>query len=93
MLHATVFITANCRVILTDAIWRIIGVWPSGKAHGFGPCIRGFESLHPSQVKSPEPLGFGLFTLFAAGWNSHAWVRLTVKFFQNFLRARLSSGV
>jgi len=24
-------------------------VWPSGKAHGFGPCIRGFESLHPSQ--------------------------------------------
>ena len=27
------------------------GMSPSGKAHGFGPCIRGFESLHPSQVK------------------------------------------
>ncbi len=25
-----------------------IGAWPSGKAHGFGPCIRGFESLRPS---------------------------------------------
>ena len=24
---------------------------PSGKAHGFGPCIRGFESLHPSQME------------------------------------------
>ena len=28
-----------------------IGMSPSGKAHGFGPCIRGFESLHPSQEK------------------------------------------
>ena len=28
------------------------GVWPSGKAPGFGPGIRGFESLHPSQVKN-----------------------------------------
>lgn len=25
------------------------GMWPSGKAPGFGPGIRGFESLHPSQ--------------------------------------------
>ncbi len=25
-----------------------IGASPSGKAHGFGPCIRGFESLRPS---------------------------------------------
>lgn len=24
-------------------------MWPSGKAPGFGPGIRGFESLHPSQ--------------------------------------------
>lgn len=30
---------------------RIIGVWPSGKAPGFGPGIRGFESLHPSHVR------------------------------------------
>lgn len=29
----------------------IIGLSPSGKAHGFGPCIRGFESLQPSQVR------------------------------------------
>lgn len=28
-----------------------IGMWPSGKAPGFGPGIRGFESLHPSQQK------------------------------------------
>ena len=26
------------------------GASPSGKAHGFGPCIRGFESLRPSQI-------------------------------------------
>ena len=26
------------------------GAWPSGKAPGFGPGIRGFESLRPSQV-------------------------------------------
>jgi hypothetical protein len=26
------------------------GMWPSGKAPGFGPGIRGFESLHPSQA-------------------------------------------
>jgi hypothetical protein len=25
------------------------GTWPSGKAPGFGPGIRGFESLRPSQ--------------------------------------------
>ena len=28
----------------------ITGAWPSGKAHGFGPCIRGFESLRPSHA-------------------------------------------
>ena len=26
-----------------------IGMSPSGKASGFGPDIRGFESLHPNQ--------------------------------------------
>ncbi len=31
-------------------ILRNNGVWPSGKAPGFGPGIRGFESLHPSQI-------------------------------------------
>ena len=25
----------------------IYGVWPSGKAAGFGPAIRRFESFHP----------------------------------------------
>ena len=39
----------NLSVIASKVV--IIGVWPSGKAHGFGPCIRGFESLHPSQVQ------------------------------------------
>lgn len=29
-----------------------LGDWPSGKAPGFGPGIRGFESLIPSQLKS-----------------------------------------
>jgi hypothetical protein len=29
------------------------GMWPSGKAPGFGPGIRGFESLHPSHDKTP----------------------------------------
>ena len=28
------------------------GAWPSGKAPGSGPGIRGFESLRPSHVKS-----------------------------------------
>ena len=28
-----------------------IGMWPSGKAPGFGPGIRGFESLHPSHFQ------------------------------------------
>jgi hypothetical protein len=28
-------------------------MWPSGKAPGFGPGIRGFESLHPSHGKTP----------------------------------------
>lgn len=32
-------------------LWHI-RVWPSGKALGFGPSIRGFESLHPSQTMS-----------------------------------------
>ncbi len=37
---------------------------PSGKAHGFGPCIRGFESLHPSQIQELEYLiEFKLFYL------------------------------
>ena len=29
----------------------INGGWPSGKAPGFGPGIRGFESLTPSQIE------------------------------------------
>ena len=32
-----------------------VGTWPSGKAPGFGPGIRGFESLRPSQLKKLEP--------------------------------------
>ena len=29
-------------------IMLVVGEWPSGKAPGFGPGIRGFESLLPS---------------------------------------------
>ena len=39
-------------------------MWPSGKAPGFGPGIRGFESLHPSQEKmSPFGLIFSWLAL------------------------------
>ena len=31
----------------------IIGEWPSGKAPGFGPGMRGFESLLPSHDLRP----------------------------------------
>ena len=44
-----------------------IGVWPSGKAHGFGPCIRGFESLHPSHRKSLRSFDLRLFLLLKIG--------------------------
>jgi hypothetical protein len=27
---------------------ELVGVWPSGKATGFGPVIQRFESFHPS---------------------------------------------
>ena len=55
-------------------ILRYIGVSPSGKAHGFGPCIRGFESLHPSQVELISFLRFffylnPLFLSFLKVWN------------------------
>ena len=32
------------------------GMSPSGKATGFGPVIRGFESLHPNQKFLPPQL-------------------------------------
>jgi hypothetical protein len=35
-----------------------VGVSPSGKAAGFDPAIRRFESCHPSQL-CQEPLLFG----------------------------------
>jgi hypothetical protein len=35
-----------------DIIAVAIGMWPSGKAPGFGPGIRGFESLHPSHAET-----------------------------------------
>ena len=34
---------------IADTFTPIIGEWPSGKAPGFGPGMRGFESLLPSQ--------------------------------------------
>lgn len=37
-------------------------MWPSGKAPGFGPGIRGFESLHPSQLRSPHHCGLFSWT-------------------------------
>ena len=41
-------------------------MWPSGKATGFGPVIRGFESLHPNQkFLAPRMRGYlyGLYQL------------------------------
>ena len=48
--------SATAGIILARVLWRRKssfdgGESPSGKAHGFGPCIRGFESLLPSQMK------------------------------------------
>lgn len=37
---------------------------PSGKAHGFGPCIQGFESLHPSHEVITDTEEFELRALF-----------------------------
>ncbi len=41
------------------------GMWPSGKAPGFGPGIRGFESLHPSQIRTFLELVARLGVFFA----------------------------
>ena len=38
------------------AFLDIMGRRQVGKAHGFGPCIRGFESLRPSHAKT-RPFG------------------------------------
>ncbi len=40
-----------------------IGRWPSGKAPGFGPGIRGFESSPPSSFAERPPVVF-LVNLF-----------------------------
>ena len=37
------------------AILTVNGAWPSGKAPGFGPGIRGFESLRPSHPFRTSP--------------------------------------
>ncbi len=44
--------TAYNRLVLRirKHIWHN-RAWPSGKAPGFGPGIRGFESLRPSQMR------------------------------------------
>ena len=40
-------------------------MWPSGKATGFGPVIRGFESLHPNQkFLAPHMRGYLYGLLF-----------------------------
>ena len=41
-------IVASDSDLLTVLIEADYGDWPSGKAPGFGPGIRGFESLIPS---------------------------------------------
>lgn len=42
---------------------RSIGVSPSGKAAGFGPAIRGFESSRPSLVPLISYFEFGILRL------------------------------
>jgi hypothetical protein len=38
-----------------STIMFAVGMSPSGKAAGSGPAIRGFESLHPSQIATFAP--------------------------------------
>ncbi len=47
--RTTIFTLAHRRSSCIDHV--IIGVSPSGKAAGFDPAIRRFESFHPSQKK------------------------------------------
>jgi hypothetical protein len=34
---------------------ELVGVWPSGKATGFGPVIQRFESFHPRNRETQKP--------------------------------------
>ncbi len=43
-------------------------MWPSGKAPGFGPGIRGFESLHPSQEKCLRSFDLRHFSILRRGF-------------------------
>ena len=51
--------------IFSSKIAGSTGVSPSGKAQGFDPCMRWFESSHPSQIpdnktnKSNSPASIG----------------------------------
>ena len=42
---------------------QLIGGWPSGKAPGFGPGIRGFESLTPSHITFMLSVKFSSFSI------------------------------
>lgn len=46
-----------------------IGASPSGKAAGFGPAIRRFESFRPSQLR-PERVFFVLFYMIRQNLNT-----------------------
>lgn len=47
--------TKSSIIVRAHFIIVVIRAWPSGKAPGFGPGIRGFESLRPSQSKKVRP--------------------------------------
>ena len=61
-------------------------MWPSGKAPGFGPGIRGFESLHPSQSRNHPFMGGFYFV-----WK-HSTSVLCVGFEQAQSLSRLMCG-
>src|SRR5579859_4830978 len=42
----------DCRPAEAGKVVSEVGVSPSGKAAGFDPAIRRFESFHPSQVRA-----------------------------------------
>ena len=49
----------NQRFLLYKLV-HIIGAWPSGKAAGFDPVYRRFESYRPSQSKNVKYLDYNI---------------------------------
>ena len=66
---------------------------PSGKAPGFGPGIRGFESLHPSQDKMFILNALSWLFIFLDDLYKSSFVRhvFPIRFFNKYLRNMISN--